>query len=271
MNSPRAGAQVWIDKGYSASVVDGYWLYLPKHMDKNKKYPVILFLQGGYGSSPNPRTSKEDGPAKYALAQLKDAELASYVKDSFLIINPHMKPGPSEQRQWAQYDKPLMKIVDEVSANYQGDHRRIYLTGLSRGGHGSWGLLKKHPDYFAAVIPIAGRITCRSSCEEIKNIPMWIIHNAADNVVEVDYALNTADYMETKLQMDFLRLDNVTLNSQQLNTDKILSVLPDEGHDAWNRAYSTPELYQWMLSKKLTDMKSDRSEISRNDSRRFLN
>lgn len=249
MNKPGPGKQVWVDKGYSASVVDGYWLYLPENMDEQKKYPVILFLQGGYGSSPNPITSKEDGPAKFAITDLDDAELAPYVKDSFLIINPHMKPGPKEQRQWAQYDRILMKIVDDVVTAYGGDQSRIYLTGLSRGGHGSWGLLKKHPHRFVAVAPIAGRITCRSNCDQISEIPMWIIHNTGDEIVEFTYAQNAVDHLETELGIDFLKLDDVILNEEHLEYEKIFSALPKEGHDAWNQAYSSPDLYRWFLSK----------------------
>jgi len=249
-HNPKPGKQVWMDDGYTNKVVDGYWLYLPRTYVSEKDWPIILFLQGGYGSSPNPRTSKEDGPAKYAIDKPGDVELAHYVKDSFIIINPHMKVGPSAERQWYQHAEQLIQILDEVTQQYSGDRQRLYLTGLSRGGHGSWELVKKFPDKFAAMIQISGRITCRSGCDKIASIPMWIVHNTGDEVVEYEYAENAVIFFKSDLGISFARIGNTSLTNVQLNSSHIFTSFDNNGHDAWNRAYTSVDLYRWLLSKK---------------------
>lgn len=250
-STPSAGEQIFISEGYSNEVVDGYWLYLPRNFDSDKKWPVILFLQGGNAVSPNPRTSKEDGPAKYAIRNMKKEGQYKLVSDTFLIINPHMKVGPMEKRQWYQYPRTLKRILDEVVVKYAGDPSRIYLTGLSLGGHGSWGLSKKYPQTFAALVPIAGRITCKSDCEKLSDIPIWIIHNTNDPTVDFEYSLKTIKYFEESLNRNFLKIKNMELKSTQMNSEFIFSELDNNEHDAWSQAYSSSALYEWLLTKKI--------------------
>ncbi len=123
------GKQVLIQTGHK--VLDSYWLYLPQKYEKTKKYPLILFLTGGYGVSPNPETSKGDGPSKFAMANVKDPELSNIVKDSFIIINPHMMPGAYERRQWFQFHDEILDILKKMKEDYSIDESRVYLTGLS--------------------------------------------------------------------------------------------------------------------------------------------
>lgn len=246
---PTAGKQVLITKGWSNKIVDAYWLYLPRNYDSSKTWPVILFLQGGHGVSPNPETSKNDGPAKYALLNNEEFSEKSLVSDTFIIINPHMQVGPSEKRQWYQYPATLAEIVDDVVETYSGDPKKVYLTGLSRGGIGSWELAKKLPLKFAAIVPIAGRITCNKDCGEVSEIPQWIIHNTGDPVVEFDYSNNAVAFIEESYQRDFLRLSGLELDEVQLSEDLIFSAIDAEGHDAWNLAYKSQDLYKWLLAK----------------------
>ena len=252
-NGPSPGKQVFITEGVSSSMVEGFWLYLPKTYDENKKWPVILFLQGSDGASPNPRTSKDAGPVKYALRNSKQLSQTPFLADSFIIINPHMNTGPIEKRQWYQYSKTLVQIVDDVTKKYAGDQRRIYITGLSRGGHGSWGVVKNYPNKFAAVVPIAGEISCMNDCEKISDVPMWIIHNHKDRNVDYDYSLGVVEFMENKLDKPFQRISTTSLNQNQLKSKFIFSSLEQEGHDAWSAAYSSPSLYLWLLDKKLLE------------------
>lgn len=93
-DNPSPGKQVLITEGWSNKIIDGYWLYLPRNHDPSKRWPVILFLRGGYGLSPNPETSKNDGPVKYALLHNEEFSEKSMVSDTFIIINPHLRVGP---------------------------------------------------------------------------------------------------------------------------------------------------------------------------------
>lgn len=162
-----------------------------------------------------------------------------------------MKSGPIEKRQWYQYANTLVQIVDEVTNKYGGDKRRIYLTGLSRGGHGSWGVLKAYPDRFAAVLPIAGELSCRRDCDKIADTPMWIIHNRGDRNVAYKYSFEAAKFLEDSVGKAFLRLDSLRLDQPQIRSQHIFSSLEKEGHDAWSAAYSTPSVYLWLLDKRL--------------------
>lgn len=250
-NGPSPGQQVFVTDNISSKVVDGYWLYLPSAYEEHKEWPVILFLQGSDGISPNPRTSKDAGPVIYAMSSSKKLTERPSLADSFIIINPHMRTGPIEKRQWYQYANTLVQIVDDVTKKYAGDQRRIYLTGLSRGGHGSWGLVKKYPNKFAAVVPIAGEVICRNDCERIADVPMWIIHNRKDQNVDYGYPLKAVEFIENGLGKPFQRISSTSLNKSQIKSQFIFSSLETEGHDAWSAAYASPSLYFWLLDKKL--------------------
>ena len=106
--TPKPGKQVLITEGFSNQVVDGYWLYLPKNYDPAKKWPMIMFLQGGDASaSPDPKTVKDGGPARYMLQQAKQAMETHVLPDSFVVVNPHMRTGRKEnEASW----KVLLKL-----------------------------------------------------------------------------------------------------------------------------------------------------------------
>ncbi|MFY0625786.1 MAG: prolyl oligopeptidase family serine peptidase [Reichenbachiella sp.] len=243
---PEAGKQVLITEGFSNKVLDAYWLYLPKNYDKNRKWPMIMFLQGGDASaSPNPNTVKDGGPINYILKQHRA------LPDSFVLINPHMRTGTMEQRQWSKNANSLIQIINHSVAHNNVDPNRIYLTGISRGGLGTWGVAKKFPEKFAAIVPIAGAITCKSDCEKITDLPMWIIHNVGDPVVEYDYPEETIDFLEKELGKSFLRISNLVTDKMSNDTKYIFTSFESDKHGgAGSKVYSSAEVYQWLLDKK---------------------
>ncbi len=250
LDSPAAGKQVFVSEGFENKIVDGYWLYLPNNFSKKRDWPIILFLQGGYGTSPNPKTAKNDGPAKYVFEEKVNEELYHYVADSFIIINPHMRTGPKEKRQWHQYGETLIQVVDEVLAKYNGNSEKLYLTGLSRGGVGSWELAKQYPEKFAAIMPIAGVVTCRNNCEVLQQIPTWIIHNKGDDAISIDYPRSTVSYYDKKFGIEFYNISHTHPTKTELVKNYIFSELDKQGHDAWNVTYASTEIYQWFLRHK---------------------
>jgi|GEM_PF-1458018 len=247
LDSPAAGKQVFISDGYENKVVDGYWLYLPNNFTKDRKWPIILFLQGGHGASPNPKTAKNDGPTKFVFEEKVNEELYQYVADSFIIINPHMRTGPKEKRQWFQFSKTLIEMLEEVEKGFSGNSSKIYLTGLSRGGAGSWELAKQYPQKFAAVIPIAGIVTCKSNCDNLKQLPTWLFHNQGDDVISVDFPRSTVDYFKEEFGISFYKINHTHPRIIELEKDYIFSEMEIQGHDAWNVTYASPEIYQWLL------------------------
>jgi len=243
---PGPGKQVLIKNNIGNKIIDSYWLYLPTHYNANRKWPIILFLQGQGVISRDPSTCKDDGPVLY-----RNSSVGSLVNE-FIIVNPHMKIGPIEERQWTQYSSTLIDIVKGVSKKYSGDSSRFYLTGLSLGGSGTWGIAKSHPDFFAAIVPISGALFCDSDCDNLVNQNIWIIHNQGDNSVSYSYPADAVGLLEQKHAMKFLHITTTHLPTDTLKVaSHIFSLTKNNGHDAWTATYKSPGLYKWLLLKQL--------------------
>ena len=205
-----------------------------------------MFLEGGDASaSPNPNTVKNGGPINYMLKQQKT------LPDSFVIINPHMRTGTMEQRQWFKNADGLIQIIDQTIKHNSVDPNRIYLTGRSRGGHGTWGVAKKFPEKFAAIVPIAGALTCRSDCSKVADVPMWIFHNYGDPVVKYEYPQKTVNYLEREFGKSFLKTSNLDIDHGMRKSKSIFTTFDSNKHGgAGAKAYSSTELYDWLLINK---------------------
>ena len=243
---PGPGKQVLMTEGFSKRVLDAYWLYLPENYTEDKKWPMIMYLQGGdAAASSYPNTVKDGGPVYYLLNQQK-----AILPDSFIIVNPHMKPGTMEDRQWYKNTEALIQIIDQTILQNNADPDRIYLTGLSRGGHGSWGVAKRHPEKFAAIVPIAGAITCNSNCEKMEDLAIWIAHNDKDPVVDYEYPQKAVNYFETELGRPFDRIAGVN-DRNIIKSKSIFTTFDSDSHGgADGKLYRSPSLYHWLLSKR---------------------
>jgi pimeloyl-ACP methyl ester carboxylesterase len=112
------------------------------------------------------------------------------------------------------------------------DAERIYLTGLSMGGFGTWALAIKHPEEFAAIAPICGGGDT-SGAWKVRNIPVWCFHGALDSTVP-------------------LRSDaNMITAVRRWNNDVRFTIYPDKMHNSWDTTYNTNDsLYDWLLLHK---------------------
>ncbi|RKY05749.1 MAG: hypothetical protein DRP66_10235 [Planctomycetota bacterium] len=124
----------------------------------------------------------------------------------------------------ADYDKsdsewPLILKVDES---------RIYLTGLSMGGYGSWSLGCDHPERFAAIAPICGGGE-PFFARKLKNTPIWAFHGGKDNTVPLK------------------KSEDMVIAVKKAGGDAKLTVYPQAGHDSWTETYNNPEFYEWFL------------------------
>ncbi|WP_421875930.1 alpha/beta hydrolase-fold protein [Marinoscillum sp.] len=245
-SSPGPGRQVWVDDGL-VNELDGYWLYLPESFSKEERWPVLVYLVGGdMASGPNPRSAKNEGPIRYAVGS-KDEQLSNLVLDNFIIINPHMTTGPRSERQWGQHADAIVHLVDQVISQYNGDSQKVTITGPSKGGRGCWSVIKKHPDRFNKVIAISGQVYCESGCEQLIDKPIWIIHNDEDDLVSSQYSKDVVSWFQNH-QIDFLKVDNMSLSTDELSNQKLFTLCSKKGHDAWSAAYSSPEFYEWILN-----------------------
>ena len=121
-------------------------------------------------------------------------------------------------------------MLDEVIRDYGGDARRVYVTGQSMGGVGTWGLIAAHPDRFAAAVPVCG-IWNAADAEKMKSVPVWAFHGADDTTVPVAGSR-----------------DMITALKAAGAAPKYTEYA-GVGHSSWPLAYATTEMWDWMFAQ----------------------
>lgn len=224
----------------------GYLLYLPPGYDAKaaKQWPLILFLHGAGERGTNlaqvsahgpPKLVKRNVPAPKTETEAARQERESatrLLKEKFIIVSPQCPTG----QRWES--ETVIALLDSVLARHKVDSARVYLTGLSMGGYGSWALLAKFPERFAAVAPICGGgeridilLAAREKAAALKALPVWAFHGAKDPVVPL---------VESERMAEALKKAGV----KELQ----LTVYPEAQHDSWTATYSNPKLYEWFLA-----------------------
>lgn len=201
-----------------------YLLFLPEgYRDQGaKRWPLILFLHGAGERGTNVWKAATHGPPKY---------VRSHPEFPFILVTPQCPAG----QRWS--NDVLLALLDDVIARHAVDTNRLYLTGLSMGGYGTWSLGMSHPEKFAAIAPICGggeMITLLLSSydrgEALRSLGVWAFHGARDPVVPL---------AESERMIEGLKKAGVR--------DVQLTIDPEAGHDSWTKAYNDPALYEWML------------------------
>jgi len=191
-----------------------YLLFLPRnYQPSGPRWPLILFLHGA-----GERGDDLDMVKKHGLAQIIEHE-ADF---PFVVVAPQC---PADG--WWSSDV-LAALLDEVEEKYRVDKNKIYLTGLSMGGFGTWNLAMEQPHRFAAIVPICGRGNPLLA-HRIKHLPIWVFHGAKDKIVPLS---NSRDMVRSL---------------RQHGAKPKFTVYPDAAHDSWTRTYENPRLYQWLL------------------------
>ncbi len=196
-----------------------YALFLPQNFDATKTYPTILFLHG----------SGERGTDGVLPTQAGLGPILAMEPDRF----PAIVVFPQARESWkADSDdiKAALAALDEVSARYKVDPKRVYLTGLSMGGAGAWGLAAKNPERFAAVAPVCG-FGDPKTADSLKGLPIWTLVGDEDNAMIVG---------GTRALFDAVKAAG---GSPRLTEYRGV------GHNSWDRAYSDPKLLSWMLEQ----------------------
>ncbi|MEO1805232.1 MAG: hypothetical protein AAFU33_10490 [Bacteroidota bacterium] len=237
-----------VEKIYPESQVDGYNLYLPPSYDEDSSgFPVIVFLQGGLGVGGEvdiiynwalPRILKETQTLKTELDQMR--------VNTFVYVMPHIRQG-----QFYDNVPAISQILDETESSYRIDPQRIYLTGLSRGGHGTWGLASKMPERFAAIVPISGDQQGVTNYDSLAGLPIWAVHNPDDNIVKYDYTQRAVTKIESIAHTSFHQSESVAAADWENHTRIFTSSSnPRKPHDAWTEVYNDIDFYRWLLRFK---------------------
>lgn len=197
-----------------------YLQYLPKGYDAEpeRKWPLLIFLHGAGERGDDLDAVKVHGPPKLAEAGKKFP---------FIVVAPQC---PKDS--WWSW-QPVMPLIEELEKTLRVDSNRIYLTGLSMGGYGTWNLATRYPEKFAAVAPICGGGVPYLT-KRIPKLPVWAFHGGKDAVVAVS---------ESQRMIDALKKNG--------NEHAWLTIYPEATHDSWTEAYNTEALWQWLLDQQL--------------------
>jgi predicted esterase/flagellar basal body-associated protein FliL len=204
-----------------------YWLFLPTNYEaqaQSSGAPLLLFLHGAGERGNEPADIdkvKTHGPPLL----LDDADYAKNFP--CITVSPQCKNG------FAWSPAQMMLLLDHIEKNYKVDKSRIYVTGLSMGGFGTWMCLNESPKRFAAAAPICGGAKAEWA-EKLTDIPTWVFHGDKDNVVVPALSERMVEAV------------------QKAGGKKIvLTLYEGEGHDSWTRTYNNQMLFDWMFQQKL--------------------
>jgi predicted peptidase len=211
-----------------------YRLMTPESVDATQKYPLVVFLHGaGERGADN---------EKQLIHGIKDFSSAEHRKKypCFLIA-----PQCPEKEKWGDWTvkeglpkqptepgRLVMELIDALVKEQPIDTKRIYLTGLSMGGFGTWDLISRYPDKFAAAVPICGGGDPKQG-EKIAKIPIWVFHGAKDGAVKVERSRDMVEAIK------------------KAGGKPKYTEYPNEGHASWVPAYKDEEMFKWLFEQKL--------------------
>lgn len=199
-----------------------YAVFVPQGYTRDKEWPCIVFLHGA--------GERGDDGALQTKVGLAPAIRQREKTFPFLAVFPQCKSGG----RWLA-DSPdgqrAMAMLGEVQKEFRVDASRVHLTGLSLGGMGTWSLGMKYPERWAALVPVCGRGDA-AQVDRIKNLPIWCFHGDADRAVSVEGSRAMIQALQTA-------------GAKPRYTE-----YPGVGHNSWDAAYGTDELYTWLLEQR---------------------
>lgn len=213
-----------------------YRIYVPFNYDPQKAYPILLNLHGA-----GLRGSENQRQLNFIDEAMKNPNLTA---DECIIVFPQCP----ENEKWTDTNwslgsysmdttpesnemKAVIELLAQLQEKYSVDDKRIYVLGFSMGGYGTWYALMKHPDLFAAGVPMCGAGD-PSKAEILKEIPIWAVHGGMDPTVPVQGSRDMAAALEAAGAEDFHYTEIATAE-----------------HDVWNYTYDSEEIFSWLLSR----------------------
>ncbi len=210
-----------------AITVDGteykYAIYVPRGADHSRgtARPLVVFLHGSGECG-------TDGSKQLAVG-LAPAIMLEPARWPCIAIFPQK---PTQKAQWEDHDAAVMAMVAETAREYSIDQSKIYLTGLSQGGHGSWEIGAAHPETWAAVAPLCGYGDPASIAARWKSTPVWAFHGLKDDVVPP------------------AQTEAIVAALKAAGHEAKYTALPEESHNCWDKAYRDPALAQWLFAQR---------------------
>ena len=200
-----------------------YRLLVPENYNEETKYPLVLFLHG----------AGECGTGNEAQLKNTYTIADTLIQGDFPEKYPCFILAPQCASSWLYYCEIVMELILDLSQQYSIDMERLYITGLSLGGFGTFYMLRAFPDTFAAAVPICGG-TYDTSVSALLNTPIWVFHGEKDPTVSVESSRNIV---------------NAIRNAGGTNIK--YTEFPKADHGIWGMTYKINELYEWMFAQRL--------------------
>ena len=220
-----------------------YRILIPKNYNSQKSYPLLIFLHGAGERGSDNKSQLVHGsflfksedfrnnyPAIVVFPQCPEKSSWANVKRNYDMLNGKkfdFFKEISENKQLIMVEE----LLDLIEKKYSIDPTRRYVGGLSMGGMGTFELVARNPDYFAAAFPICGGGNPKWA-NLLKSTPFWIFHGEDDGVVSVDFS---------RKMYEALSVEKASVR---------LTIYPDVNHNSWDNAFAEPDLMHWLFSNK---------------------
>ena len=209
-----------------------YRLFVPKAYDKKKRYPLILWLHGSAGRGTDNLKQISGGNTAGSHVWTTPEQQASH--PCFVVA-----PQCPEDNSWATPDKvtptrPLelvLALLDDLHKTFSLDRQRLYVTGQSMGGFGTWSLIARNPRMFAAAIPVCGGGN-DATAAQLTKMPIWAFHGEQDQAVSV------------------VRSRTMIAAIKRAGGKPRYTEYAGAGHVIWDRVFAEPELLPWVFAQK---------------------
>jgi lysophospholipase L1-like esterase/poly(3-hydroxybutyrate) depolymerase len=248
-----------------------YRLFIPENYNRQQKYPLILTLHGvGESGTDNIAHVKKNRVAE------RWAEDSTQNVQKCFVVSPQCPTSDkwvnvpawtniyysTQTLQESASLKRALALVDSLIKEFPIDTNRLYITGLSMGGYGTWDVLARHPGKFAAAIALCGG-SDTSKASQIRNTPMWTFHGALDNVVPPMAtrsmtarfeALGTPVVKYTAQYANYFSGSTITREKLTSKIDSgattIFCEYTDADHSIWTNTYNEPLITKWLFKQK---------------------
>lgn len=210
-----------------------YRFYKPEGIKKSRKYPLIIFLHGA-----GERGMDNDLQVRGQDMFLHLIFSEEGKKNKAFLVAPQCPPGVRWTEGVGLAGTPLLRVhelVEQIKQKFPIDKKRVYVTGVSMGGFGTWDWMVNYADETAAAVPICGWINVEKMCAVpgMKDKPVWIFHGDRDPAVRVVNGRNAYAGM------------------QRISQNAKYTEYPGVAHNSWINAYREPELPKWLYKQKL--------------------
>ena len=240
----RQDSEIFQDRAVTIGATEYHFrVFTPKDWSRKKKYPVILFLHGAGERGDDNLVQTKVGIGSAILRQKESLP--------FIVVLPQCP----RNRWWTETEMQAqaLKALDQTIKDFNGDPKRIYLTGLSMGGYGSWIMAAGNPSRFAAIAVVCGgvrppaRVNVPQPTDgvagsadpygavaaKVGKTPVWVFHGGADPVVPVT---------ESRKMVEAIKAAGGSVRYNEYE---------GVGHNSWDKAYAEAELFPWMLAQNL--------------------